>query len=123
MGGGIKSGEPDRYSLDTLGPAALEDLGAGAASPSATLLETPALAPCTTKPHNKLLVSSPDRGLAPTTSMPEVPYDMPLAFDTPDTDTTTGRNEPGVTMARSPVLAFNNTIGGRLGDVTGRAGD
>jgi hypothetical protein len=63
MGAGRESGEPDKYSIDTLGPTVLEDLGWGLHC----------------------------RGLAPTTSTPAVPYNTPPPLSTSDTDTIIGR--------------------------------
>jgi hypothetical protein len=60
-GWGRKPGDPSRYSLNTLEPVALEDLGVGATSPGATLQGTPAPMSCTTMSRIKLPGSSPSR--------------------------------------------------------------
>jgi hypothetical protein len=62
MGGGREPGEPDKYSLDILGPTALKDPGARAVSLGAALLGRPAPALHTTNSCNKLPTLSPSRG-------------------------------------------------------------
>jgi hypothetical protein len=52
-----------------------------------------------------------------------VAYDVPQAPGMPDTGATTGRGKPRVTMAWSPVLAVDDNIKGRHGDVIVRAID
>jgi hypothetical protein len=63
MGGGGELEEPNKYNLDIPRPMALEDLGAGAASPGAALPGMPAPTPRTTKSFNKILALSPSWGV------------------------------------------------------------
>jgi hypothetical protein len=82
IGRGGAPGEPGKYSPDTPELTVLKDLGAGAASPGVALPGTPALAPCTIKSYNKLLMLSPSRGPVSTTSTLAAPRG---ALPLPDT--------------------------------------
>jgi hypothetical protein len=62
MGGGGEPREPGKYNLDIPRPTVLEDPGARAASPGATLLGMPTPVPRTTKSCNELMALSPSRG-------------------------------------------------------------
>jgi hypothetical protein len=83
MGGGGELGEPGKYNPDISRPTALQDPGAGAASPRTPLPGVPSPVPHTTKSYNKLLTLSPSQGPASASS-------MPLALDTSIADATTG---------------------------------
>jgi hypothetical protein len=80
MVGGGEPGEPDKYSLDTPKSMALEDPGARAASPGATLPRTLAPTSRITKSCGKLPASLPSYGPTPTTSTPAPPYEAPPAL-------------------------------------------
>jgi hypothetical protein len=114
MGGAEKLGDLDRYSLDTLRPMTPEDPGAGAVSPGAALLGTPASVQCITKSRSKLSTSSPSSGLVPTTSTPVAPYEAP-----PAPSTTPSRGKLMVTTASSLTLVVDYAIKGRHGGITG----
>jgi hypothetical protein len=101
MGGCEELRELGKYSPDTPRPVPPDDPGAGAASPGAALPETPALVLRATKSHSKFLASSQSRGATPTSLTLAVPYDVPPALGTSNTD----------------------IIIGRLGDATGRIVD
>jgi hypothetical protein len=136
IGGGDKSGEPDRCSPDTPRLVALEDPGARVTSPRVALLRTSMSLPRLTKSHSKLLASSLSWGSTPSTSTLVMPYDVPsspsitrthasCASNVGSSDAegsigaTAGRSEPGVTTGRLPTLVTDDATKGGCRDVTG----
>jgi hypothetical protein len=86
-----------------------------------------------TQSRSKPLVSLPDRGLAPSTSMLTTPSDVPSAPDASRTSgvdssnvdvphgTATSRGELEGTRARPPTLTANNATKGKYKGVTSPA--